>query len=206
MGAGGAKGGRYDDAKTYLLTGKMLNSILDEIRKNRPIAGVGTTIRETHDGRMVNAAGGATFPAHPWELYLYGAGWSVYPGAVNGDLPVTMDSVPLDSEIPPWLEPDGEGNLTAWLRFEIGATSRMGVGGKYYLDTGSAEITDVEVSDSAGSPAPLVCDPDTGVVSGGSYALEIGRIVAGVKKSQKMRFSIWISLCSDGGITIRAYG
>lgn len=52
---------RFADGKKYILSGRTLNRILEEIRLNRPVNGE----RQHHDGVRVEGGGTAAFPVVP---------------------------------------------------------------------------------------------------------------------------------------------
>jgi hypothetical protein len=93
---------RFQPSRPLLkeLSADRLNTILAEIRKNRPRGERGITVRQTGDGAMIGLAatpkGGGSTPAtrQPWDLiasadpdnenqYLV----TVHPGTINGVLP-----------------------------------------------------------------------------------------------------------------------
>lgn len=80
------------------LSADRLNSILAEIRRNKPLPGRGITVRQTGQGTAIDLAasiprgGSAPAPLRPWDLVVTGsqdeetALVSVIPGTLNGFL------------------------------------------------------------------------------------------------------------------------
>jgi hypothetical protein len=197
---------QFSDAKTYLLRGKTLNRLMEAIRRNRPIAGKGTTIRETADGRQIESEAILKLPKHPWQLYPNEGAWSVFPAGVNLVHEPAIGGVLLANVPPPVLIPDGSGNLEAWLSFDLDATSSVGIGGVYRLTSGSQVLSNVEVGDTDTGTTEVSVDEGTGVVTPGHYSVQIGAVVAGKVTAQYLRFSIHFNLCGGGGLSPSAYG
>lgn len=197
---------KFDDGKTYLVKGKTLNALTDEIRRNRPLAGKGTSIRETPDGRQVDADLTAMWPKHPWNIYAFGAGWAVYPAGVNGTHHPTMGGVDLRDATPPSVAADGAGDLDLYLEYDADGTSAPGIGGLFHIVNGSQVLSDVVVTTTGGSTEEVTCDPDTGVVTPGHYVFLIGSVRSHRVTAQEMRFSVNFTLCAGGGMTPNGYG
>jgi hypothetical protein len=145
-------------------------------------------------------------PRHPWELYANGEGWSVWPATVNGTHQPTYEGESVFAVPPPVIPTDGSGNLEVWLEFDLNASSAEGIGGFFFLISGSQVLSNVVLTTASTGVTEVSVDNGTGTVTPGHYSFLVGSVVAGAKNSQPMRFSVQFTLCAGGGLSPIAYG
>lgn len=201
-----SKARQFDDTKAYWVKGETLNALWEAIRKSKPLAGRNTSVRETPDGRVVDSTGGPGVGRHPWELYFGSEGWRVHPATVNYEHTPTMGGVSLDDEEPPEVSAGFDGELDAWLTFKLDAEAKEGFGGVCRLVSGSEIVSDVEVVFTEGTTTPVAVGAESCEVTPGTYYILIGSVRGNVKVAQYMRWSVYFSVCTGGGITPLAYG
>lgn len=111
----------FADNKTYWLKGRTLNSMWAAIRANKPLPGVGTETRQTHDGIEISVPIAREVPSLvPWTLRV-GSGPTkrlVSPGTAFNRVP-TIGGVRIDAPTPPELSIFLGSHHYIYLRTEV---------------------------------------------------------------------------------------